>query len=72
MIMMKMIGTNLRRTWYRTEEGKRYYENHYGYIDSKGKYIIPMKYEDIEKIGDNIWACYKNGEILVVETEKDD
>jgi len=53
--------------------GKKYDRKfEYGLYSSKGKYIIPMKYEDIEKIGDNIWACYKNGEILVVETEKDD
>ena len=28
---------NLNRTWYKTDKGKRYYENHYGYIDKNGK-----------------------------------
>ena len=41
----------------------------YGLFSSKGEYLIPMEYENIVNIGNNIWACYKNGEVLVVETE---
>ena len=41
-----LSAVNLGRTWYRTEEGKRYYENHYGYIDSKGKMIIGFQYDE--------------------------
>lgn len=39
---------------------------------TRGEYIVSPEYEDIEIIGDNIWVCYKDGEILVVETEKGD
>ena len=31
-----LASVNLNRTWYRTPEGRRYYENHYGYIDGNG------------------------------------
>lgn len=41
-----LAAVNLGRTWYCTEEGKRYYENHYGYIDSKGKTIIGFQYDE--------------------------
>ena len=41
-----LSAVNLGRTWYRTEEGKRYYENHYGYIDSKGKMVIGFQYDE--------------------------
>lgn len=41
-----LAAVNLGRTWYRTEEGKRYYENHYGYIDSNGKMIIGFQYDE--------------------------
>ena len=41
-----LAAVNLGRTWYRTEDGKRYYENHYGYIDSKGKTIIGFQYDE--------------------------
>lgn len=41
-----LAAVNLGRTWYRTEEGKKYYENHYGYIDSKGKTIIGFQYDE--------------------------
>ena len=34
----------LSRTWYRTPEGERYYETHWGYIDTHGKMVIPAKF----------------------------
>lgn len=37
---------NLNRTWYKTEEGRRYYENHYGYIDKNGKTVIGFQYDE--------------------------
>lgn len=37
---------NLKRTWYKTESGKRYYENHYGYIDKNGKTAIGFQYDE--------------------------
>jgi len=36
----------LGRTWYRTVEGRRYYEMHWGYIDKTGKVVIPFKYRE--------------------------
>jgi len=40
-----LASVNLNRTWYRTPEGKRYYENHYGYIDGNGKTVIGFQYD---------------------------
>lgn len=41
-----LAAVNLNRTWYKTEEGYRYYENHYGYIDHLGKTIIPFSFNE--------------------------
>ena len=41
-----LAAVNLNRTWYRTENGKRYYENHYGYIDARGKTVIGFQYDE--------------------------
>ena len=41
-----LAAVNLNRTWYHTEEGKRFYENHYGYIDSNGKTVIGFQYDE--------------------------
>ena len=58
---------------YFSHNGKKYDRKfEYGLYSSKGKYIILPEYEKIEQMRDNIWICYKDGEILVVETEKGD
>ena len=58
---------------YFLHNGKKYERKfEYGLYSSKGEYIVPPEYKDIKKIGDNIWVCCKDGEILVVETEKGD
>lgn len=41
-----LAAVNLNRTWYRTSEGNRYYENHYGYIDHRGKTVIAFQYDE--------------------------
>ena len=41
-----LASVNLNRTWYRTPEGRRYYENHYGYIDGNGKTAIGFQYDE--------------------------
>lgn len=41
-----LASVNLNRTWYKTKDGKRYYENHCGYIDKNGKAIIGFKYDE--------------------------
>lgn len=41
-----LASVNLNRTWYRTPEGRRYYENHYGYIDGNGKTVIGFQYDE--------------------------
>ena len=41
-----LAAVNLNRTWYKTPEGRRYYENHYGYIDGKGKTVIGFQYDE--------------------------
>ena len=41
-----LASVNLNRTWYKTPEGKRYYENHYGYIDGNGLTVIGFQYDE--------------------------
>ena len=41
-----LAAVNLNRTWYKTEKGERYYENHYGYIDFNGKTVIGFNYDE--------------------------
>ena len=41
-----LAAVNLNRTWYKTEDGRRYYENHYGYIDKNGKTVIGFQYDE--------------------------
>ncbi len=41
-----LASVNLNRTWYKTPEGRRYYENHYGYIDGNGKTVIGFRYDE--------------------------
>ena len=41
-----LASVNLNRTWYRTPEGKRYYENHCGYIDGNGQTVIGFQYDE--------------------------
>lgn len=36
----------LGRTWYITPEGQRYYETHWGYIDTRGKTVIPFMFRE--------------------------
>lgn len=41
-----LASVNLNRTWYKTPEGHRYYENHCGYIDRNGKTVIGFQYDE--------------------------
>lgn len=41
-----LAAVNLNRTWYLSEDGDRYYENHYGYINKRGKTVIPFMYDE--------------------------
>lgn len=41
-----LASVNLNRTWYRTPEGKRYYENHCGYINGNGQTVIGFQYDE--------------------------
>lgn len=56
-----LAAVNLNRTWYKTEDGKRYYENHFGYINERGKTVIPFAY-------DGAWPFNKYG-VAVVEDD---
>lgn len=44
----------------------------YGLYSKKEEYLIPLEYEEIKHLTKNMWACYKDGIITVVETEKGD
>lgn len=41
-----LAAVNLNRTWYKTEDGRRLYENHYGYINHLGKTVIPFMFDE--------------------------
>lgn len=41
-----LAAVNLNRTWYRTEDGRRYYENHFGYINGRGETVIPFIFDE--------------------------
>lgn len=55
-----LAAVNLNRTWYKTEDGRSVYENHYGYIDERGKTIIPFMYDEAYP--------FNKYEVAVVET----
>lgn len=53
--------------------GKRYSrKNIYGLYSSKEKFLLPVEYDEIKNLCDNIWGCIKDGVVTLVETEKDD
>lgn len=54
-----LAAVNLNRTWYRSPEGRRYYENHFGYINHRGETVVQFKY-------DEAWPFNKYG-VAVVE-----
>lgn len=41
-----LASVNLNRTWYRTKEGQRFYENHFGFINERGQTVIPFSYDE--------------------------
>lgn len=57
-----LAAVNLNRTWYRSPEGRRFYENHFGYINARGETVIPFAY-------DEAWPFNKYG-VAVVEDRK--
>ena len=36
----------INKTWYRDENGNRFFQMHYGYINEQGKMVIPAMFED--------------------------
>jgi hypothetical protein len=53
--------------------GIKYSRKHiYGLYSSKGKFLLPIEYDNIKNLCNNIWACSKDGIITIVETEKED
>lgn len=66
-----LAAVNLNRTWYRAENGERYYENHYGYIDSKGKTVIGFQYDEaypFNKYGVAVVSDVETGWKLIDQT----
>lgn len=59
-----LASVNLSRTWYKTPDGQRHYENHYGYIDGNGKTVIGFQY-------DNAYPFNKYGVAAVTKTPED-
>lgn len=69
-----LAAVNLGRTWYRTDKGKRYYENHYGYIDSKGRTIVQFQYDEaypFNKYGVAVVYDRETGWRLIDQTGKE-
>ena len=63
-----LASVNLNRTWYKTPEGRRYYENHYGYIDGNGKTVIGFQYDEaypFNKYGVALVSDLKDGWHLI-------
>lgn len=61
---------NLNRTWYKTEDGKRFYENHWGYIDKNGKTVIGFQYDEahpFNKFGVALVSCL-GGPYFLIDT----
>ena len=50
-----LCPVNLNRTWYRSGSGSRYYENHFGYIDTNGKTVIPFRYDEATSLTSTVW-----------------
>ena len=44
----------------------------YGLYSSKEEFLLPMEFDEIEKLGDNMWGCRKGEIITVYETEEND
>ena len=57
-----LAAVNLNRTWYWTEDGRRFYENHFGYINARGETVIPFAYNEA-------WPFNKCG-VAVVEDRR--
>lgn len=58
-----LAAVNLKRTWYKTENGARYYENHFGYINERGQTVIPFAY-------DEAWPFNKYGVAVVADLKR--
>lgn len=43
-----LAAVNLDRTWYKTENGREFYENHCGYIDKNGQTVIGFNFDEAE------------------------
>ena len=41
-----LAAVNLKRTWGKKKDGEKFCEDHYGYIDSCGRTVIPFIYSD--------------------------
>ena len=57
-----LAAVNLNRTWFKLENGRRVYENHFGYINARGETVIPFSY-------DEAWPFNKYG-VAIVEDRK--
>jgi hypothetical protein len=65
-----------------TEEHPRSYFEHngkkfdrkfiYGLYSSKEEFLLPQEYDEIRKLHDDIWGCFKDGCFTIVKTEPDD
>lgn len=65
-----LAAVNLNRTWYRTKEGQRFYENHYGFINELGETVIPFAYDEAKpfnKYGVAVVSDRKH--IYLIDTE---
>lgn len=58
---------------YFSHNGKKYDRKFiYGLYSSKEQFLLPLEYEKIEHMTDNIWGCYKDGTYIIVQTEPND
>ncbi len=60
-------------SFYFLSNGKKYERRFiYGLYSSKGKFLLPLEYDKIKNIDDNLWCCVKEGVVTVIETEDAD
>lgn len=65
--------TQRRHHCYLSNDGKMYDRRFiYGLYSSKGEFLLPLEYDDIQNIGDNLWKCVKDGVITIIQTEEND
>lgn len=44
----------------------------YGIYSAKGKFLVPMEYEKITEVAENLFGCVKDGAVTLIQVEEAD